>query len=459
MPKVPEVRARGWESQHSRHSTPPRHSVLPALLIGYKAASDVVSKLALFAITVMAARALSAADFGVFAVAWTLGWLLGLATDMGLQVHLARSVSREPNRAGMWCRALLPARLAAAALASLTAVALSVLWLPGGRAAAFSLIAVAQICGSLIEFFNHVFRGLSRSDVESSVNLAHRLGVLLLAWPLLANGGGLESLAVALLVPAAVALVFVAQLALSGSEIGHRETGSSMSWSGFRRDVLPIGIGALLSALYFRVDLFLVQHWVGDGAAGLYNAVFRMVEALRLFPAAVLAVMFPQMCRARDARLLRSLSLKLAATGVALSAGVYWTAPAIVHLFYGPRYAGGSQAFRILAAALPLLFLNYALTTQLVAWNLQRAYAAMCGMMLAVNVGVNALWIPRFGIAGAAWATVATELGLTVACGVLLVQRAVGDRGVERGAVPLNGSLQQITAASASEPWEAAGVG
>lgn len=396
-----------------------------SLLIGYKASSDLLSKLAFFAVIVMAARALSAEEFGAFSVAWTLGWLLGLATDMGLQVHLAREVARDPLRAAAICRALLPARLAGAALASLIVVALGVGWLPLDRAVAFSLIIVAQLCGSLIEFFNYFFRGLSRSDVESSVNVAHRLAVLLLAWLLLANAGGLESLAIALVVPASVTLVFDAQLALSSRDARSSRADSYVSWAGFRRDVLPIGLGVLLSALYFRVDLFLVQQWVGDAAAGLYNAVFRLIEALRLFPAAVLAVLFPQLCRTRDARLLRGISIRLGVAGLALTAGVYWAAPAIVQLFYGSRYLGAVDAFRILALALPLLFVNYGLTHQLIAWNLQRPYAVICGLSLAGNLALNALWIPRFGIEGAAWCTLLTELMLTSACALVLMRRGM----------------------------------
>src|SRR5213079_1858632 len=53
----------------------------------------------------------------------------------------------------------------------------------------------------------------------------------------------------------------------------------------FRRDVWPIGAGIVLSALYFRIDVFLVQLWSGTEAVAMYNAVFRLVEALRLFPA------------------------------------------------------------------------------------------------------------------------------------------------------------------------------
>ena len=43
------------------------------------------------------------------------------------------------------------------------------------------------------------------------------------------------------------------------------------------------------------IDVFLVQLWAGTESVALYNAVFRLVDALRLFPAAVVAVALPSL--------------------------------------------------------------------------------------------------------------------------------------------------------------------
>ena len=69
--------------------------------------------------------------------------------------------------------------------------------------------------------------------------------------------------------------------------------------SVFLRDVLPLGAGVLLSALYFRIDLFFIERWHGLEPVGAYNAVFRLVEAMRLLPAAVMAVTFPLLVQTR----------------------------------------------------------------------------------------------------------------------------------------------------------------
>jgi len=191
-------------------------------------------------------------------------------------------------------------------------------------------------------------------------------------------------------------------------------------WHTFRRDVWPIGAGIVLSSLYFRIDVFLVQLWAGTEPVALYNAVFRLVDALRLFPAAVLAVALPSLCRAADLRPLARVAAPITGFAIAATAAGWLAAGWLIPLLYGARYAGAVPAFRILLLAFPLLSLNFALTHQIVAWNGQRAYAAICALALVVNIALNARLVPASSIEGAAWATLGTELFLTAGCLVAL---------------------------------------
>ena len=125
---------------------------------------------------------------------------------------------------------------------------------------------------------------------------------------------------------------------------------ASAAWPDhFRRDVLPIGAGIVLSALYFRIDVFLIQLWSGTAAVALYSAVFRLVEALRLFPAAVLAVTLPDLCRAPDRGPIVRVSAGVTVFAVAAAFALWAAAPWLIPLLYGPRYAPAVPAFRILA--------------------------------------------------------------------------------------------------------------
>ena len=188
----------------------------------------------------------------------------------------------------------------------------------------------------------------------------------------------------------------------------------------FTRDVWPIGAGIVLSAAYFRIDVFLVQLWSGTEAVGLYNAVFRLVDALRLFPAAVMAVALPSFCRAGDLRPLARAAMPVTLSAAAVAAVLWIAAGTVIPTLYPVHYAAAVPAFRVLLAAFPLMALNMALTHQLVGWDRQRAYAALCAAALVLNVALNARLIPLYAIDGAAWTTLATELFLTAGCAVAL---------------------------------------
>jgi O-antigen/teichoic acid export membrane protein len=216
---------------------------------------------------------------------------------------------------------------------------------------------------------------------------------------------------------------------------GRTARGPAGGWGGIVRDVAPIGAGLVLSALYFRVDVFVVGASRGAEAVALYSAVFRLVEALRLFPAAVLAVVLPALVRARDGRPLARTALAVTLFALAATVPLWASAGWIVRLVYGPAFAGSVPAFRILLLAFPLFSLNYALTHQLVGWDRQTAYAIVCGAALAINLALNARLVPSLGIEGAAWATLWTEIVVTMGS-ALALWAALSRRQPATAAVP-----------------------
>lgn len=401
-----------------------------AWLIGYKTAADLAGKAVVFVITIAAARRLAPAAFGVFSLASTLGWMMAVAADFGIQLHLARRVALDPHEAADTLAAWLRVRLWTTA-AAVGIVMLGLVATRTNAAVAFPMLLFALVygCSGLIEFLHYFYRGLSRTDVESSIVVGQRLATLALGLAALLWRPTVTLLALAMLAPAAVTLIMSVRLAhriapargldripMVDAAADVAAGPSNASLRVFVRDVFPIGAGIVLSAMYFRIDVFLVEWWRGAEAVALYNAVFRLVEALRLFPAAVLAVTLPALCRARDRRPLARVAAAVTAFAAVVAAALWVAADTIIPLLYGRPYGAAVPAFRILALSFPLLSLNYALTHQLVVWNGQRTYAVLCGLALVVNVALNATLIPAASIEGAAWATCATELFLTIGC-------------------------------------------
>jgi O-antigen/teichoic acid export membrane protein len=421
--------------------------------IAYRAGADTVGKVVTLVITVAAARALTRDAFGLFALAVTTGWLLGVASDAGLPLHLARAAARYGSAVRPIAAAVIRLRLAFAAAAFAAGSMLGWLWAPPGTRTAFALLVLAQILGATLETLGHLFRGLDRSELEAHVHLAQRLATGVAALTVLAASPTLWPLALALAIPPAAALMVLGAMAgritsdkvpevpkVPGVPNVPEVLRSRAGTLGTLREFAPIGIGVLLSSLYFRIDVYFLEFWRGLEEVAGYNAVFRLVEATRLIPAAVLAVTFPSMCRARDLSFLGAVAGPLAAGGFVLMAGVAALAPWLIGVLYGWTYVDAAPALRVLAMALPLFFLNYALTHQVIGWEGQRAYVTVTAGALATNIGANVALVPRYGMLGAATATVVTEIVVTIGCAWALAaaQRA---RGATPAGAPAGGRV------------------
>src|SRR5690606_1681884 len=71
--------------------------------------------------------------------------------------------------------------------------------------------------------------------------------------------------------------------------------------------------------------------------------------------------------------------------------------------------AAATAVIAILCVAIPGRYLATSVGAVLVTQDNMRRKVWLMGLTAAVNVGLNLWLIPRYGVAGAAWATVASE--------------------------------------------------
>ncbi len=415
-------------------------------LIALKTLSDVASRLSSFLLLLLAARFLDPFEFGLFSLAWAAGWIISIASDLGLQLFVAREVARGPAQAGQFVPTLLRLRICLGSiLFGVIALAHWMLWWDKGGAIFLGLVLV-QLLSSVIEFFNHLFRGFGRTDLESWANLLHRLGALLAGGFVLATSSSLSLLTLALLSIATVIAILTWSWAVrlirerrkSDEALRpdpERNTGSLSR--RFLAEILPIGLGILASGVYFRLDLLFLEWFQDTSAVGRYTAVFRLVDAARLFPAAVIAVLFPILCRSRSKSLAAILAVGLGLVAVVGTLILRFQPRELILFLYGEAYASAGPALSILAVALPPLFVNLVLTHQLIAWRRPLSYMWACAAVLILTIPLNAVLIPWGGPVGAAWAVLVRELFLSLICGGLIWFRPTpGPEEKETGSSP-----------------------
>jgi O-antigen/teichoic acid export membrane protein len=193
---------------------------------------------------------------------------------------------------------------------------------------------------------------------------------------------------------------------------------------------IPLSLTVALTVVISTSDRYLIAALVGEDAAGLYSvAVDFTTQTLTLLMMAVYMAAFPLAVRAWEEggapaarERMRSNASLLLALGVPCVVGLTVIAPGIAHTFLGRSFRGAA------AGIIPVVALGTFLAG-LKAYHFDAAFqfahrtVSQVWIVLVaavVNVGLNLLAIPRWGINGAAWASAGAfviAIGLTIVVG------------------------------------------
>jgi len=165
----------------------------------------------------------------------------------------------------------------------------------------------------------------------------------------------------------------------------------------------------ILGFLNYRVDMFLVNGFLGPAAVGLYSVGVGLVEKLWMVSHAASTVLFPRVAAESEEQRQKEFTPLVARTvlwATALGALVLallsrW----IVLLLYGEDFLPAVSALQALLIGIIALSAGRVLSNDIAGrghpgLNIYTGIGAVI-----TNVVLNVLWIPRYGIVGAAWAS------------------------------------------------------
>jgi O-antigen/teichoic acid export membrane protein len=199
------------------------------------------------------------------------------------------------------------------------------------------------------------------------------------------------------------------------------EPGLLLSWV---RVAVPLGITFIITTVYFKVDVPILQRFRPYQEVGYYTFAYKPFESLLFIPFALRSVIFPVLSvyHRRSPERVLPLAEKffkaLVILGWPISVGVFLLAPQFNSLLH--LYAGSEPALQILALAIVFMFADNTFAATLNAIDKQNVFALVAMVGLVINVGVNLVVIPRYGYLGASWAVVVTEAALVVVGWVVL---------------------------------------
>jgi O-antigen/teichoic acid export membrane protein len=379
----------------------------------------------LLVLLTIAARFLSADDYGRFRFALALTTIIETIMDLGLSQITVRSVARDRTSADRLFPQVLGVKLVwvAVGLALLVVLAPLLRSDPVVVRLCYAL-GISSAVRSYLLTARGLLQGLQRFDLEALAVVSDRVLLLVAGGAALWAGYGLVGLAVAF-VGSRLLMLGAVQILLRRVVARVAPAFDRDAWRDIQAAALPLGFFMIALNTYAYVDTVILGLMRTDAEVGWYAAAYSLYEGLTYAPSILAAVLTPRLSAlfTRDRGAHRSLLTRALLVSVALAivlGGVAALAAApIVALLFGGRYARAVQPLQILAAGSVFVFATWILHAAAISTNLDRRLLLTTAIGLAANVVLNIVLIPRYGISGAAWATVVAE-GLTVF--LLLVQ-------------------------------------
>lgn len=340
------------------------------------------------------------------------GLLLPLAT-LGLEPIIVRELAKEGGpKSEIW-------HTAQKALWAVTALQIVLLAGLAFTQSAGSLQQVALWATTVSCFANvsHVhlwaFRAGSRYRELARVRLLQTVAMQMLRLGLVYLGAPFLAFAVLLaLDPLLIALV---TRQMARTRLGDTIGTAAASWIRMRSllaESWPLILTGFGIMIYTRIDVVMLEGHSGVEAVGFYSAATRLTEVWNLVPVILVRAAYPrlvQMARSEPARytqIYRRMFLFFAFSAIVLVAATQLSGKTVIAILYGEEYAGSEGALMIhIWSAIPV-FMGVLIST---AYQIFRATKALMWGCLAgsvSNILLNLLWIPGYGIKGAAAATV-----------------------------------------------------
>jgi O-antigen/teichoic acid export membrane protein len=381
----------------------------------------------LLVLLTIAGRFLSATDYGRFSYALALTTIVETLMDLGLSQVTVREVARDKATADHLFPHVLGLKIVWVAIGlALLGVVTPILRTDPVIIKLCYALGISSAVRSYLLTARGLLQGLHRFDLEALAVVSDRVLLLLAGGAVLWAGYGLFGLAAAF-VGTRLVMLGAVQLMLGRVIPIVRPMFDRAVWRDIQSAALPLGFFMIALNMYTYIDTVILGLLRTDAEVGWYAASYRVYEGLTYAPSILAAVLTPRLSylfshdrTAYRGLLTRSLAASVA-LGVVLGGGTALAAKPIITTLFGRDYVAAAAPLQILSGGALFVFGSWILYSAALSTNLERRLLLMTAIGLSVNVALNIVLIPRYGISGAAWATVLAE-ALTVV--LLFVQVA-----------------------------------
>lgn len=369
----------------------------------------------LFSIYVV--RSLGDDRFGQYAVVASFPGLFVILVELGMTQYFMREVARDRTQTDVWFWDLVVVRLLlAVAGAAAIPLAAAATGYDGELVLGIFLYCLTFLISALSVPLETILVANDRFDYRTVLAVIGQVSFMLLGALTLFSGLGLLALVavglLAMLPGLAVSIWMVRRhrLLMAPFRISPRR------WLQLMRAGLPFGVISLALTVAFSIDTVILSKFQPLEVVGWYNVAYGLVRSLVNFLGAFSVAMVPTLSRAYitdtgqvERWYFRSLKLILLVS-VPVAMGGMLLAEPLVRFLYAEEYLPAAGVLAIIIWDAPLLMFTAFCGNMTTIVGEEGAAARIYTLNAVANLILNVIFIPLYGMLGAAVITVVTDL-------------------------------------------------
>jgi len=262
-----------------------------------------------------------------------------------------------------------------------------------------------------LNFVNYLFLGLQRIKEFNFISILQSfIFLILLSIFLLIFKFGVKAAIVSHILSCFIGAVVLFCLAKKIIVIGsfHLYLNKFYFKDAFRYG-FKVYLGNIIGFLHYRIDIFLINIFLDPIAVGFYSIATALSEKIWLVSQSAGTVLFPRVSSETDEKRLnnftslvcRNVLLITAIGAILLFILGHW----IIILLFSEKFLNSVLPFKILLIGAVTMSGWRVLANDLYGRGRPELNIYISLISVLLNIILNILWIPKFGIAGAAWAT------------------------------------------------------
>jgi O-antigen/teichoic acid export membrane protein len=375
-----------------------------------------INSLSILALILIISRRLGPDIFGGYSFLNALIMTGVVVANFGLDTLMVRGVSREPLEGNRFLSSVLGFKMLSSLVVMAAMWILFKLLLDDQDIVRLLAVFSVVIClNSLSQSFWYYGDAFQKFHFHSILWASSNVIKIPIIWFFISFRQDLSIVIYALVVAEVISLI------ISGCwiKLRFRLVLSELSFKSMAplfKKAWPLAIVFILSAIYFRIDLMMLEVMKGEKAVGIYSAAYRLIEFLSIIPGTVTVAALPGLAgdysgniAAFRASFYKTLTV-LGAGGGVIGLFLYLFSKQIILLLYGPLFSDSIISLSILSGVVFFLFVNGYLAYAVIATNNDRSVASILVVSTILNVIFNLYLIPRYSHVGAALSTLFSEV-------------------------------------------------